>query len=79
MDRSQMHKPSKHRCQNRSKMGGAGASLLGASGVILDLFWGSGRILAPKRVLGGVWGGSWTILDAEMVPTWNPRWGPTWS
>ena len=40
------------------------------------LGWGSGRNLAPERVLGGVWGGSWVIIEANMFPTWVPRWSP---
>ena len=42
--------------------------------IILDPFWGSGRILASERVLGGVWGGSGAILEAKMGPTWPPKW-----
>ena len=34
---------------------------------------GSGRILASKRVLGCVWGGSWAILMANMAPSWLPK------
>ena len=40
---------------------GSGASFWGVGEVILESFWGSGRALAPKCVLGGVWGGSWAI------------------
>ena len=36
---------------------------------------GSGRVLAPKRVLGGVWGGCGAILYAKMAQL-GPRDGP---
>ena len=48
--------------------------------VVLDQFCRSGRIVAPKGVLGGVLGGSWLILiksqdganfRPKMVPSWN--------
>ena len=42
--------------------GGSGASFWGVGGVILEPFWGSGRILAPKCVLGGVRGDFYAIL-----------------
>ena len=40
----------------------------------IEAWKGSGRILAPRRVLGGVPGGSWAILVAQMAPTGVPRW-----
>ena len=43
--------------------GGSGASFWKVGGSILESFWGSGRVLAPKCVLGGDLGGSW-----------EPRW-----
>ena len=49
--------------------GGSGASFGGVGVVMLDQFWRSGRVVAPKCVLGGVLGGSWVILGAKMVPT----------
>ena len=35
---------------------------------------GTGRILAPKRVLGGVWGGLEAILEAKNIPSLDSRW-----
>ena len=43
--------------------GGSGASFWGVGGVILEPFWGSGRILTPKCHPG---------------PSWWPSWWPTW-
>jgi len=40
----------------------------------IEAWRGSGRILAPKCVLGRIWGGSGAILEAKMVPTWFPKW-----
>ena len=54
--------------------GGSGTSFLGAGGYVLEPFWNSGRVPAPKCVLGGVLGGSWAILGTKMAPTWGPRW-----
>ena len=50
--------------------GGSGASFWRVGGSILESFWGSGRVLAPKCVLEGVLGGSWAIFRANMAPTW---------
>ena len=41
----------------------------GVGVVMLDQFWRSGRVVAPKRVLRGVLGGPWVILGAKMAPT----------
>ena len=41
----------------------------GVGVVSLDQFWWSGRVPAPKCILGGVLGGSWAILRAKMAPT----------
>ena len=35
---------------------------------------GFGRILAPRRVLGSVWGDSWAVLEAKMITIWTPSW-----
>ena len=48
--------------------------ILGVWGLILEPFWGYGRGLAPKGVLGGILGGSRAVLDPNMAPTWVPRW-----
>ena len=52
--------------------GGSGASYWGVGGFILEPFLGSEPILAPKCVLGGVWGVSWVLLEAKMAITWAP-------
>ena len=46
-------------------------------GFILDVFWGSRRVLGPKRVLGGILGGSRAVLGPNMAPIWVPRWPQT--
>ena len=41
--------------------GGSEASFWSVGGSILELFWKSGRVLAPKCVLESVVGGSWAF------------------
>ena len=39
--------------------------ILGVGGVILEPFWGSGRILAPKCHLGPSWWPTWPQLGSQ--------------
>ena len=54
---------------NFSEQNGSEGLFSGVGGFILEAFSGSGRVLAPKCVLGGVLGGSWPILISNLVPT----------
>ena len=45
--------------------GGSGASFWGVGGVILEPFWGAGRVLAPKCHLGPSWWPTWPQLGSQ--------------
>ena len=39
----------------------------------IEVWRGSGRILALKRVLGGVWAANKSEIVANMAPSWLPK------
>ena len=41
--------------------------------VKIEVWRGSGRILALKRVLGGVWAAHKSEIVANMAPSWFPK------
>ena len=80
-----MHKYPQNNRKLRPPLGELGMHFEAILGV-LGGSWGflgrleawSWRILAPRRVLGGVRGGSWAILVAQMAPNLGPKMASSW-